>query len=205
LAETNPIDLDKLPKEVIKRLPRLPPIRKVEDIPRYLEQSGLLLDDLNVRMEHLKSLMGQMLQSLEKLAVLSAIPVSKQWTLRDIRITTLKTVELSGPATLDQLFLVTDSTDYAINCIWDTTQMFVFTWAQLQAISTEWAQISAYAKYDFEGKPTGDYVLSLSNISIAEKLTLLIKPKTPFTLKTMVVKYTLRGKATELIDALRFE
>lgn len=59
--------LPKLPPEIIERFPRqLPKIEKLEDVPRYLESQGLLLDDLNVRMEHLKSLMTQMLERMQR-------------------------------------------------------------------------------------------------------------------------------------------
>jgi hypothetical protein len=60
-------DLEKLPEEIIERLPKkLPKIEKLEDVPRYLESQGLLLDDLNVRMQTLLELTQTMLSRMER-------------------------------------------------------------------------------------------------------------------------------------------
>ena len=56
-----------LPKEVIERLPRkLPKLEKLEDVPRYLESQGLLLDDLNVRVQQLIELTKQLVGQMER-------------------------------------------------------------------------------------------------------------------------------------------
>jgi hypothetical protein len=60
-------DLEKLPEEIIERLPKsLPKIEKLEDVPRYLESQGLLLDDLNVRMQTLVELTQTMLRQIQR-------------------------------------------------------------------------------------------------------------------------------------------
>ena len=46
--------------------PGLPPIRSLEDMPRYLEAQSLLLDDLNVRTQKLLEVTEKMQQQMEK-------------------------------------------------------------------------------------------------------------------------------------------
>lgn len=58
--------LPKLPVGIIERLPRkLPKLERLEDVPRYLESQGLLLDDLNVRMQTLLELTQTMLNRMQ--------------------------------------------------------------------------------------------------------------------------------------------
>ena len=56
-----------LPSEIIERLPRrLPKMEGFEQLPRYLEEQGLLLDDLNVRMQTLLELTETLVNRMQR-------------------------------------------------------------------------------------------------------------------------------------------
>lgn len=81
--------LPRLPDEIIERLPRrLPKIEKLEQLPRYLEEQGLLLDDLNVRMQQLLEIQRNMQAQMQR------VPQGVQCTIE-------KTITGSIPAVVD--------------------------------------------------------------------------------------------------------
>lgn len=73
--------LPKLPDEIIERLPsKLPKIERLEQLPRYLEEQGLLLDDLNVRMQTLLELTEKVLNRMERIPEGLAFPIERTVT-----------------------------------------------------------------------------------------------------------------------------
>ena len=70
-----------LPKDFLDKLPhKLPKINGPEDVPRYLEEQGLSLDDLNVRLYHLTELTRQMFSNMWKVSEGLLFPVDKEIT-----------------------------------------------------------------------------------------------------------------------------
>ncbi len=84
--------LPPLPPEVLEKLPRgLPSVRSLEEVPRYLEAQGLLLDDLNVRLNQLVQLTKKMVEGMQK--VPQGIVCTMEKTISGNRVTRIRLKE----------------------------------------------------------------------------------------------------------------
>ena len=81
-----------LPPEVRAKLPRgLPGVKSLEEVPKYLEAQGLLLDDLNVRLNQLVQLTKQMVEGMQK--VPQGIVCTMEKTITGNRVTRIRLKE----------------------------------------------------------------------------------------------------------------
>ncbi len=81
-----------LPPEVQKKLPRgLPGVKSLEEVPKYLEAQGLLLDDLNVRLNQLVQLTQKMVEGMQR--VPQGIVCTIEKTITGNRVTRVRLKE----------------------------------------------------------------------------------------------------------------
>lgn len=190
MVERFPIQLPTLPAIELPKLPiKLPEVE--EYIPEVEERLPpempliTLLDDVNCRMASI----GQSLQTIAKFSV---PPLSRQEVMENLPLTdTYRIAQLRGIGSLDEAIIALSSSNFYVVYSWDAEVRVRMTYDEMATYSTEWLQLSAYRRYDFEGNPQ-DYVVKLSNVNFREKFDLLVIPREPLTLNRLILRYSLR-------------